>query len=199
APTAPQRPAMPQPSAPVRVGTGPNAGAPRRPAGMAPSLPQGMAQGGMAQGGMAHGYQGGQQALPHGYGQAPAAPVNPPVSFEPPASQPVEAPSPEDMPAPLAHTELPAMRGPAVATPRPMAPPPVSAPPASSGGFNLFRKATGLMRRNLAAEGDAPRPVAPQPVAQPQQAAPRPAPAPVAPPAEEMGLDIPTFLRRQNN
>lgn len=172
APAAP-RPVMPQPASPVRVG-GPNAGAPRRPAGMAPAVAP------MA-----------PVATP-----APAS-MNPPVSFEAPAAHPVEAPSPEDMPAPLAHAE---MRAPAAA-PRPMAPPPVSAPPASSGGFNLFRKATGLMRRNLTTEGDAARPLPPQQAAAPQApAAPRQAPAaPAAPPAEEMGLDIPTFLRRQNN
>jgi cell division protein FtsZ len=75
-----------------------------------------------------------------------------------------------------------------------MAPSPVSAPPVG-GGFNLFRKATGLMRRNLGAEAEAPSAMPRQPVQQPA-AAPRPA---QQQPAEEMGLDIPTFLRRQNN
>ncbi|WP_419896439.1 cell division protein FtsZ [Roseomonas sp. USHLN139] len=169
APTA--RPAMPQP---VRAGA--QATAPRLPAGMPPQLRQ------------AAPVQGGPAAAP-----APAAPVNPPVSFEAPAAQPVDAPSPEDMPAPLAHHGE-SMRPPSAA-PRPSAPPPVSAPRAGGG---LFRMATGLMRRSLGAEGDS------GPAAAPRQAAPAPAPrpapaAPAQPPAEEMGLDIPTFLRRQSN
>ncbi|MFC4166608.1 hypothetical protein ACFOY6_04650, partial [Pseudoroseomonas aestuarii] len=148
--------------------------APRRPAGMAPAMVTGAAT---------------AQQL---------APAPQPVAYE---AAP-EAPSPEDMPAPLAqHPDAAARQA---AAPRPMAPPPVSAPPASGGGFNLFRRATGLMRRNLSAEGDAapapaPRPVAAAPA---QPAAPRPAAAPApqpAPQGEEMGLDIPTFLRRQNN
>ncbi|HWX46708.1 MAG TPA: cell division protein FtsZ [Roseomonas sp.] len=138
---------------------------------------------------------------PAGMAAAPAQAA--PVAYEPTPSGPApEAPSPEDMPAPVMQPEG-GLRAPAAA-PRPMAPPPVSAPPAGGGGFNLFRKATGLMRRNLGTEPEmAP---APRPVAQQQQpAAPRPAPSPVQAPApaaqpnDEMGLDIPTFLRRQNN
>ena len=74
---------------------------------------------------------------------------------------------------------------------------PVAAPaPASGGGFrNLFRNVTGggLMRRSL------PEPT-PAPVAErlvPEQPAPRPASR--APQQDDMGLDIPTFLRRQSN
>ncbi|PWC29513.1 cell division protein FtsZ [Teichococcus aestuarii] len=169
-----QRPVMPQPASPVRVGPAGPAGAPRRPAGMAPAMVTGAAT---------------AQQL---------APAPQPVAYE---AAP-EAPSPEDMPAPLAqHPDAAARQA---AAPRPMAPPPVSAPPASGGGFNLFRRATGLMRRNLSAEGDAapapaPRPVAAAP-AQPAASRPAAAPAPQpAPQGEEMGLDIPTFLRRQNN
>jgi cell division protein FtsZ len=158
APVAP-RPVMPQPASPVRVGGHPaQAGAPRRPAGMA---------------------------------GAPA-----PATFEAappqlPQGPSPEAPSPEDVPATLGGAADPARP---VQAARPMAPSPVSAPPVG-GGFNLFRKATGLMRRNLGAEAEAPSAMPRQPVQQPA-AAPRPA---QQQPAEEMGLDIPTFLRRQNN
>jgi cell division protein FtsZ len=106
-----------------------------------------------------------------------------------------EAPSPEDMPASMMQQAEPRPAAAAPGAPRPMAPNPVSAPSQGGGGFNLFRKATGLMRRNLAAEGDAP---APRPAAAPQPASRQPT-APTAPQQEEMGLDIPTFLRRQNN
>jgi cell division protein FtsZ len=74
---------------------------------------------------------------------------------------------------------------------------PAAAPaPTYGGGFrNLFRNVTGggLMRRSL------PEPV-PAPVAErlvPDQPAPR-APS-RAPQQDDMGLDIPTFLRRQSN
>ncbi|MFC3126383.1 cell division protein FtsZ [Pseudoroseomonas globiformis] len=161
APLAP-RPVVPQPAGPVRVGSpmGGMAGAPRRPAGMAPTA-------------------------------APAQPApqqgSATVGFDPAQGPAPEAPSPEEVPASMAS---------APAQGRPMAPPPVSAPPAS-GGFNLFRKATGLMRRNLGSEVEAapaPRPAAPQ--APQAQTTHRPA---ATQPAEEMGLDIPTFLRRQSN
>jgi cell division protein FtsZ len=67
-------------------------------------------------------------------------------------------------------------------------------PPAQPGGFkNLFRHATGLMRRDV----EVPAPQAPQPARQEPQAAPRPVAAPTQ--QDEMGLDIPTFLRRQSN
>ncbi|KAA2214728.1 cell division protein FtsZ [Teichococcus oryzae] len=127
---------------------------------------------------------------PAGMAASPA-----PTAFEQapvPQGPAPEAPSPEDVPAPLAGT---AAEAPRPASARPMAPPPVSAPPVSSG-FNLFRKATGLMRRNLSAEPEVAQPAAQRPAPQQPAAAPRQAPAQ---PAEEMGLDIPTFLRRQNN
>ena len=165
APVTP-RPMMPQPAAPVRVG-GPNAGAPRRPAGMAPA------------------------------GQAPAPVMQQPQpqAYEAHPGPVPEAPSPEDMPAPVSQPDA-ALRA-AAAAPR-MAPPPVSAPPSGGGGFNLFRKATGLMRRNLGTESEA-APVAPRPAAQQPAARPAAPQTPAAPQPEEMGLDIPTFLRRQNN
>ncbi|MCG7361584.1 cell division protein FtsZ [Roseomonas sp. ACRSG] len=109
---------------------------------------------------------------------------------------PVEAPSPEDVPAGILSQAEPQLRAAPAAT-RPVAP--ASAPaPTSGGGFSLFRKATGLMRRNLTGEGDTLPPAAPQAPAAPRAAAPQAAPAQPAP--EEMnGLDIPTFLRRQSN
>ncbi len=83
----------------------------------------------------------------------------------------------------------------------PAAPPPVPASPGGGIG-NLFRRVTGassgLMRRNLAEQ---PAPVAPRVDPPAPHAA--PAARPVAPqrPAQQddIGLDIPTFLRRQHN
>jgi cell division protein FtsZ len=87
-------------------------------------------------------------------------------------------------------------------------PPPVprSAAAAPGGGFgNLFRRVTGaassgLMRRQLPEESAGHIPAAGQrmepPVAQGRPAA---APAARAPQQDEIGLDIPTFLRRQSN
>jgi cell division protein FtsZ len=86
----------------------------------------------------------------------------------------------------------PGLRAPA--TTRPAAPP----QPAGGGGFrNLFRTPTGLsglMRRDVA-EPASPQPASPrvEPVTEP---APRATVRAV--PQEEMGLDIPTFLRRQS-
>ncbi len=166
APIAP-RPAVaptaaPQTS-PVRVG-GPMAGAPRRPAGMAPAAP----------------------AQPAGFAEQQ-------TDFA------VEAPSPEEVPASVTAQQAgmvePQFR-PAPAATRPVtAPAPVSEP-ASFG--SLFRRATGLMRRSLpeAEAPVAPAPAAPRAAPAPQPQAARPAPAPAA---EEEGLDIPTFLRRQSN
>jgi cell division protein FtsZ len=116
---------------------------------------------------------------------APAAPA--PVAH----AQAMHA-EPQAMAEPvvLAQAAEPALRAPAAARP-------AAAQPLAAGGLkNLFRQATGLMRRDVA---DAP--------AQPQREAPRmePVAAPEArpqarvAPQEEMGLDIPTFLRRQSN
>ena len=134
-------------------------------------------------------------------GMTPSAPVSAaPAGFAEAQTQfaPVEAPSPEDVPAGIMSQAEPQFRAAPAAT-RPVTPAPASAPaPTSGGGFSLFRKATGLMRRNLGAEGDTTPPAAPQAPAAPRAAAPQPAPA--QPAAEEMnGLDIPTFLRRQSN
>ena len=93
---------------------------------------------------------------------------------------------------PVALAQEPQLRQPAA---RPAAPAPA---PMSRFG-SIFQRATGLIRRELPAE--------PVTQAAVQPATPRiePVAVPTArvqgrmPPQEEMGLDIPTFLRRQNN
>ncbi|MBP0463791.1 cell division protein FtsZ [Roseomonas sp. PWR1] len=92
-------------------------------------------------------------------------------------------------PAPVMHAQRPAV----VETPR------------QSGGAlrDLFQKATGLgssmMRRNLPAPAPAPAP-APQVMRVEPSVASSARPAPrAAQPQDEMGLEIPTFLRRQSN
>jgi cell division protein FtsZ len=131
-------------------------------------------------------------------GQAVApAPMPTPAATRPAQAYavPVEAePAPE--PVMVAQPE-PALRAPAAA--RPAAPAPA---PMTSRFGSIFQRATGLIRRDPVAEPVAPQPAAPiaaqtyraEPMAQP---APRPQNR--AAPQEEMGLDIPTFLRRQSN
>ena len=101
----------------------------------------------------------------------------------------------------MQHEAMPAMR------------PAVIEPPRQAGGGirSLFQKATsvglgGMMRRTLPeAQAATPHHVAPSVRMEPSVAAPAAAPARPAPrPApqqhhEEMGLEIPTFLRRQSN
>jgi hypothetical protein len=90
------------------------------------------------------------------------------------------------------------------AAPGPVARSPAPPPPAPAGGFsNLFRRVTGgsvgLMRRQVPeATTPAPRlePVAVSSVP-PDRAPLAPAVRPV--PQDEVGLEIPTFLRRQSN
>ncbi|MDI3307754.1 MAG: cell division protein FtsZ [Acetobacteraceae bacterium] len=126
---------------------------------------------------------------------APAAPVAAPlgpVPVEEPEAAATQAPV-MMAPAPAATAE-PARR-PAPVSTAPQAPAPAPAP--MGGGLRgLFRTVTGaasggLMRRNL----PEPAPVAPrlEPVPGPARPATRPVPQ------DEMGLDIPTFLRRQSN
>jgi cell division protein FtsZ len=118
-------------------------------------------------------------------GPAQLAPAAPAV-----VAEPIEA---QAEPVVLAQASEPALRAPAVA--RPAAP----AQPASGGGLrSLFRTATGLsglMRREAPA---AAAPPGPAPRVEPL-ADPAARPAPRVAPQEEMGLDIPTFLRRQSN
>ncbi|HEV7265376.1 MAG TPA: cell division protein FtsZ [Falsiroseomonas sp.] len=105
---------------------------------------------------------------------------------------PVEVAQPADMPVVLNHNAEPGPRAPVAARPATLAP----VPPSGGGLRSLFRTATGLsglMRREVA-EPAAPQAVRVEPVASPMAR-----PAPRVAPQEEMGLDIPTFLRRQSN
>ncbi len=126
---------------------------------------------------------------------AAVAPVQPaPVhQAAPMQAAPVQAPEAAAMAEPvvLQQAAEPALRAPAATRPA-MTP----VPSAAAGLNNLFRRATGLMRRDLP-EATAPAPQAPrvEPVAAPNPTH----PAPRVAPQEEMGLDIPAFLRRQSN
>jgi cell division protein FtsZ len=128
-------------------------------------------------------------------GQAVApAPMPPPAAARPAQAYavPVEAePAPE--PAVIVSPE-PALRAPAVTRP--------AAPAATSRFGSIFQRATGLIRREPVAEPVAPQYQAPA-AAQTYRAEPaaQPAPRPQnrAVPQDEMGLEIPTFLRRQSN
>jgi cell division protein FtsZ len=85
-----------------------------------------------------------------------------------------------------------------MAAPQRVMPPPAA--PGSAFG-SIFRRATGLMRRDVgevAHEAAAPQP-APQARVEPAAAPAQGRGAPRPGPQEEMGLDIPTFLRRQTN
>ncbi|MBE9603665.1 cell division protein FtsZ [Acetobacteraceae bacterium H6797] len=137
---------------------------------------------------------------------APAAPgaLRRPAGFAPAQAEiPMAAPAQ----APMAEPQAEPTVGFQPATPAPAAPAPAEAPlrapvsarpaapaaPAPAAFGSLFRKATGLMKRQMPeghyepqAEHQAPRQQQPQAQA-PQQR------------SEDMGLDIPTFLRRQSN
>ncbi|WP_203073823.1 cell division protein FtsZ [Falsiroseomonas ponticola] len=130
---------------------------------------------------------------------APAA-MRPAQSYVAPAVPQPVAPAPA--PAPVAAEPPPVVEGPVVMAQQAevglRAPATTRAPaapaPAQAGGLNnLFRRATGLMRRDVP---EAQAPVAPVARVEPP-AAPRPVAR--APQQDEMGLDIPTFLRRQSN
>ena len=109
------------------------------------------------------------------------APLNQPVTYGEEMPQPVMVqPVPEQAAPPASSLQQPAL------------------PETGQGGGwrGLFRNTTGLIRRTSLAEPVTQRaePTATQP---PASRAPRPAPA--QPQADDMGLDIPTFLRRQSN
>ena len=122
------------------------------------------------------------------------------------AAAPVPAPEPQQYAYAEQQMPQPAMVQPA---PQPAAPTTAAMPPQphlhqpslpdsgqGAGWRGLFRNATGLMRRSVEPE----TPVAP-PRAEPSlavQQQPRQA-RPAQPQPDEMGLDIPTFLRRQSN
>ncbi|WP_458093423.1 cell division protein FtsZ [Roseomonas sp. WA12] len=172
-PGAPQAPTM-RPSV-VQPGAGrpaPIVGAPR-PVGLAPVAPA--------------------QAAPMAPVPAPAPTAGPRLPTGVRRAATLEmghgpADGAEEMPAMTPVGMAPVAAPPLNAAPAPrVAPAPQS--PAPTGGLGgIFRRATGIggMRRALPEQAEA------------QQA---PAPAPRAPQAQEdgMGLDIPTFLRRQGN
>jgi hypothetical protein len=140
---------------------------------------------------------------------APAAvPTMRPAVVDPtPEPQPVAEPEPIEAYAPQAPVEPPIVVGPAV-TVEPVAPRQAEpARPAAPGMMSsLFKRATsvtGMMRRTLpeaqpAAPMHAVR-VEPSVVPQHSAPAPRPAPRQAQSGQDEMGLEIPTFLRRQHN
>ncbi len=144
---------------------------------------------------------------------APNAPVAQPMALHPTAPAPAMAPSAAPMAAPvsLAPAALaPAPQAPvAPRTELPAAPlpRPVAAPARSGGLFNdarepgrpeaaprnsLFGIVTGAIRRSIPS-APAAAPAAPVAAAAPQPPAPQARPAAT----DEMGLDIPAFLRRQ--
>ena len=139
-----------------------------------------------------------QPAVPVALAPAPMQPpaaTRPVQAFVAPATIEQEI-APEAAVAPMPEVQL---RAPVA--PRPAAP----ATPTSRFG-NLFQRATGLMRREPVAEPAAMPQAAPHVaphVAPVQRAEPLAQPAPRAQqrttPPDEMGLDIPTFLRRQSN
>ena len=131
-------------------------------------------------------------AAPAPAAMRPAQSYVAPVVAQPVASAPAPvAPEPQAVvegPVVMAQQAEVGLRAPAT-TRAPAAP-----APAQTGGLNnLFRRATGLMRRDVP-EAQAPAPM-------PARIEPPAAPRPVAraPQQDEMGLDIPTFLRRQSN
>ena len=117
-----------------------------------------------------------------------AAPVAQEQAYVEPMPQP-EVVQPAPMPQPVAYQ--PPMQQPSLPEVAP-------APQGQGAGWRgLFRNATGLMRRNVEEAPAAPAPRM-EPVASQQPKAPQPMRA-AQPQPDEMGLDIPTFLRRQSN
>jgi cell division protein FtsZ len=154
---------------------------------------------GPAQGGQPGGHQGQpmppSMRNPGGFTPRVAAGGSQPAQMRPAQTYAAPQPAPAQAQAPLAEPPV-SMAQPAEVSLRAPAGTRQAAPvqPAQSGGFkSLFRQATGLMRRDV--EGPAPQ-AAPV-VRQDPQPAPRPVAAPTQ--QDEMGLDIPTFLRRQSN
>lgn len=159
----------PAPAAPVRPAAGP-LGAPTVPA---PRRPVQVGGAGLL-----------RQPAATAMAAAPAPAPEPQYTY---AEQPMPQPQmvqPAPMPAPAPMPPQPHLHQP-------------SLPDGGQGAGwrGLFRNATGLMRRNVEAEA----PAAPR--AEPSLAAAQPPrqPRPAQPQPDEMGLDIPTFLRRQSN
>jgi len=134
-------------------------------------------------------------AVPRPVALSPTPPVlrQPQQVFVAPAQPTALAPVPVDT-APAAPVPETHLRAPAAS--RPAAPPPAAA----RGGFSIFKLATGiggLMRRDLPEAPAQQASAAHVPVIRAEPPMPQPAQRPV--PQEEMGLDIPAFLRRQSN
>ena len=173
-------------------------------------VPQGFAaQGFVPQGPAAQGFaaapHGGGTATPQphalsGAGLRRSAPLTPPPSGEmhgeagaslpghQTAAEPA-APRPAAGPRPRSGLFAEASRAPAAAAPSPEAP-----------RHSLFGNVTGLLRRRAAPAG-ASQPAAPEAIRRDPVAEPRPEPRPSVHPVggEDMGLEIPTFLRRQSS
>ena len=120
---------------------------------------------------------------------AAAAPVAQEQAYVEPMPQP-EVVQPAPVPQPVAYQ--PPMQQPTLPEVAPAAPVGQGA-----GWRGLFRNATGLMRRNVEEAPAAPA-ARMEPVASQQPKPPQPMRA-AQPQPDEMGLDIPTFLRRQSN
>ncbi|TCH97515.1 cell division protein FtsZ [Roseococcus sp. SYP-B2431] len=161
--------AAPAPAAPARPAAGP-LGAPTLPA--APRRPVQVGGAGLL--------------------RQPAATAMAPA----PAPEPQQYVYAEQMPQPqmVQPAPMPAPMPPQPQLHQPSLPEPGQVGGQGAGWRGLFRNATGLMRRNMEPEAPAaPRAepsLATQPTRQPRPAQPQP---------DEMGLDIPTFLRRQSN
>ena len=118
---------------------------------------------------------------------------SPPLTMRPaqayvaqPAAQPVAQPGPAPQPMPVVE----AAPEPDLAPRAPLARGTTAPAPQGSGFRDLFKRATGLMQRDMPSAPVA----APAPRAEPST---RPAPRPAQ--QDEMGIEIPTFLRRQSN
>ncbi|WP_198371799.1 cell division protein FtsZ [Roseomonas rosulenta] len=134
-----------------------------------------------------------------------AMPAMRPAVVDPAPEAPMPEPEPVAYaPAQQAPVEAPIVVGPA-ATIEPAAPrhaePARQAPGMMSSLFKRATSVTGMMRRTLpeAQPPMAPHAVRVEPSVMSQQAAPAPRAAPRQSGQDEMGLEIPTFLRRQSN
>jgi cell division protein FtsZ len=169
-------PPMPAPAAPVRPAAGP-LGAPMVPTPAPAAQPRRPVQVG-----------GGAGLL-----RQPAATAMAPA----PLAEPQQYTYAEQMPQPVMVQPAPQP------APAPMPPQPQLHQPSlpdtgqGAGWRGLFRNATGLMRRNVEPEVPTAAPRAEPSLGQPAQ--PVRQTRPPQPQPDEMGLDIPTFLRRQSN
>ena len=142
-----------------------------------------------------------------GAGLRRSAPLTPPPSGEL-HGEAGASPSTPPGPSPFGHhpaAETAAPR-PAGLRPRsglfaePSRAPATAPPPPEAPRHSLFGNVTGLLRRR-AAPASAPQPATPEAMRRDPAAEPRPEPRPSVHPVggEDMGLEIPTFLRRQSS